>query len=129
MVKKKAEMQRKIIVVLGMHRSGTSVVTKSLELLGVGLGDNMHPAGFDNPKGFWEDRDCLEINEELLAHLGSAYDGIEFSWEHVERDSQIKKLASRAKTALEQNLKNFNGLWGFKDPRTCRLLGSTGGAS
>ena len=67
-MKKKVNQQR-LIVVLGMHRSGTSAITKSLELLGVGLGSELHPAGFDNPKGFWEDRDCLEINERLLKHL------------------------------------------------------------
>jgi hypothetical protein len=60
------ETKDKLIVVLGMHRSGTSTVTKSLELMGVGLGANLHPAGFDNPKGFWEDRERIEINDKLL---------------------------------------------------------------
>lgn len=58
--------KRRLIVVLGMHRSGTSAVTKSLELMGVGLGDNLSPAGFANPKGFWEDRVCIQINGRFL---------------------------------------------------------------
>jgi len=60
------QAKSRVIVVLGMHRSGTSAVTKSLELMGVGLGDKLHPAGFDNPKGFWEDRVCIQINGRFL---------------------------------------------------------------
>ncbi|MCW1935103.1 hypothetical protein OMD46_00125 [Pseudomonas sp. MDMC_285] len=45
--------QTKIIVVLGMHRSGTSVVTRTLEALGISLGENlMPPAENNNEKGF-----------------------------------------------------------------------------
>ena len=76
----KNDIKSRVIVVLGMHRSGTSAIARSLELLGVGLGDNLHPAGFDNPKGFWEDRACLEINEELLRYFGSAYDRMDLAW-------------------------------------------------
>ena len=113
---------QKVIVVLGMHRSGTSAITRSLELLGVGLGDNLHPAGFDNPKGFWEDLECLEINEELLCHLGSAYDRLDLAWERVKSDPFINTLNEKAKQLVIRKLSENNGLWGFKDPRTCRLL-------
>ena len=105
-----------------MHRSGTSAITRSLELLGVGLGDNLHPAGFDNPKGFWEDRECLEINEELLCHLGSAYDRLDLAWERLKNDPVINTLNEKAKQIVIRKLSENNGLWGFKDPRTCRLL-------
>jgi hypothetical protein len=55
---------KKIIVVLGMHRSGTSALTRGLSTLGVGLGDTLHPAGSDNPTGFWEDRDIIAFNNK-----------------------------------------------------------------
>jgi len=116
------ESTNRIIVVLGMHRSGTSAITYSLQLLGVGLGDDLHPAGFDNPKGFWEDRECLEINEKLLNHLGSAHDRLDFAWECARNDSFIGELLSKAKQLVIQRLTENDGLWGFKDPRTCRLL-------
>ena len=118
----KQEQKDRIIVVLGMHRSGTSAITYSLKLLGVGLGDNLHPAGFDNPKGFWEDRDCLEINEKLLSQFGSAIYRFDFAWECSWDDVSIKALKSEAKQLVSRKLTENKGLWGFKDPRTCRLL-------
>jgi len=112
----------RLIVVLGMHRSGTSAITKSLELLGVGLGADLHPPGFDNPRGFWEDRECVDINDKLLNHFGSAYDRLGFAWDEIPTDSQISELKLRAIQLVSRKLKENNGIWGFKDPRTCRLL-------
>lgn len=112
----------RIITVLGMHRSGTSTVTRGLMALGVGLGDHLHPASTDNPKGFWEDKDCLKINEELLALFGSAYDRLNLRADIPANDPKVLDLQVRAAEILRDNLQQGNGLWGFKDPRTCRLL-------
>lgn len=117
------EKNGRLIVVLGMHRSGTSTITKSLELLGVGLGTDVHPAGSDNPKGFWEDRNCLEINNSLLKHLGSAYDRLSMGWDEIALDPVVSELRSRAISLITQRLNENEGIWGFKDPRTCRLHG------
>jgi hypothetical protein len=111
-----------LIVVLGMHRSGTSVITKSLELLGVGLGSDLHPAGLDNPKGFWEDKECISINENLLHHLGSAYDRLDFAWREIVFDETVTKLKLKAVQLILLRLSENNNIWGFKDPRTCRLM-------
>ncbi len=115
-------VDKRLIVVLGMHRSGTSAITRSLELLGVGLGNNLHPASFDNPKGFWEDRECLEINENLLNFLGSAYDRLDLAWENIKDVPLVSSLKSNAVEIIQSKLEENCGLWGFKDPRTCRLL-------
>jgi glycosyltransferase involved in cell wall biosynthesis len=114
--------EREIIVVLGMHRSGTSAITRSLDLLGVELGDSLHPASADNPKGFWEDNECLQINEELLALLNSSYDRLAFTWNSFKDLPQIKLLRLKAAQLIESRLMTTPGIWGFKDPRTCRLL-------
>ena len=114
--------EKKLIVVLGMHRSGTSVITRGLQLLGVDLGENLHPAAPDNPKGFWEDRDCLEINEALLNYLGSAYDRLDFAWEQLGSSAELSRLKLKASRLIKKKLDESQGIWGFKDPRTCRLL-------
>lgn len=111
-----------VITVLGMHRSGTSALARALEVFGVPLGDNLHPAGFDNPKGFWEDREFLAINNELLDSLGSAYDCPGLLSRELAQESVIESLSLRATRYLKEKLNEFNGRWGFKDPRTARLL-------
>lgn len=115
-------MRQKIVVVLGMHRSGTSALTKSLELLGINQGSNLHPAAEDNPKGFWEDRECIAINEAVLQHCNSAYDHLLMATEDIPDDTIVNALQSRAAEYISARLAENNGIWGFKDPRTCRLL-------
>ena len=56
-----------------MHRSGTSVVARGLQVLGVCLGDNLMAAKLDNPKGFWEDLDINAFNIEMLNALGGEW--------------------------------------------------------
>lgn len=112
---------KKIIVVLGMHRSGTSALTRGLSTLGVGLGDTLHPAGSDNPTGFWEDRDVIAFNNKLLSALGSAYDRVGLTavdFDHPRLDGFYEE----AKGLLTQKIENLE-LWGMKDPRLARLLG------
>ncbi|PWV64470.1 rhamnan synthesis F family protein [Plasticicumulans acidivorans] len=116
------ENNNRVIVVLGMHRSGTSAIARSLKALGVSLGNELFSAGFDNPKGFWEDKNCLEINNKLLEHLGSDYDQLAANWPAIKNDTIIEELTNKAIRTITQNLEKSGGIWGFKDPRTCRLL-------
>ncbi|MHB0874384.1 MAG: hypothetical protein ACYC1J_13295, partial [Acidithiobacillus ferrooxidans] len=94
-------MQKQLLVVLGMHRSGTSAIARGLQALGASLGDALLPAGFDNPKGFWEDRDMLRINEALLAELQSAYDRVGLLTPD-DRPPVVAALENDARTALAQ---------------------------
>ena len=111
----------KLVVVLGMHRSGTSAITRGLEVLGVNLGDNLYPAAIDNPKGFWEDNDFLGINEELLAHLDYSFDRLGLIDWQMPSTAIVESLELKAEKLVSERCKK-NALWGFKDPRTARLL-------
>src|SRR5580704_9217804 len=62
------------LVVLGMHRSGTSALTGMLHHLGVALGEHLMPATQDNPRGYWEHSDIVAVHERLMAALGWAWD-------------------------------------------------------
>lgn len=112
------------ISVLGFHRSGTSLTARVLNLLGVDLGaqDDLLAAGeVDNPRGYWEPRWMNEINDELLATLGSSW------WKPFpatpgwERDPRLDALRERAAATLEQKLGDVQ-LRGWKDPRTTLTL-------
>lgn len=112
----------KLIVVLGMHRSGTSVVTRGLLTMGVSLGDHMlPPVKGDNDKGYWEDIDINALNVEMLHAIGS-------DWHHLKPvgSDDVEKLRDagylqRAVELLLGKLRN-KSIFGFKDPRTAKLF-------
>jgi len=64
---------KKCIAVIGMHRSGTSMVTKALETLGVELGQQLLMAANDNQKGFYEDKSIVDLNDRILEYAGMAW--------------------------------------------------------
>ena len=99
-----------------MHRSGTSVITRGLALLGVELGRNLLPAQTDNIKGFWEDKEIVEINNALLNSCGQ--DWQTFGALDVYQQYDIMQ---QAKDYIGEVIKDA-AIWGFKDPRTARLL-------
>ena len=49
------EPNKRCALVLGSHRSGTSVLSRALLAAGVFLGKSLYGPRFDNPKGFFED--------------------------------------------------------------------------
>ena len=106
------------IIVLGFHRSGTSLVTKSLECLGVSLGDRAKWSAPDNPSGFWEDLDILAINEEVLKRYGSAWDK-PLNTKTPVILSDLRPIANRI---IADRMTRFKPVFAFKDPRMCRLI-------
>jgi hypothetical protein len=108
------------VCVLGMHRSGTSALVRMLGLLGVEIGSDFCPAAPDNPTGFWELQSIVQTHDELFNALKTSFDDfwpLPPGWEmRPEVESFRKKLAEIAGAQLATR-----PLWGFKDPRTCRL--------
>jgi len=112
---------KRVVVVLGMHRSGTSVLARGLQVLGVELGQNLMPALPANPKGYWEDRDIYNLNERILAALSRNWRSPGLIDDSVWNSSALEPFVSEAKQLLDSRFGKFE-LWGFKDPRTCLLL-------
>lgn len=109
--------------VLGMHRSGTSLTARLLNLAGMYLGeeDALVPPGANNAKGFWEHRPLLELNDEILAHFDGRWDVPPFLGQCRLADAKLEPLREKARAILE---KSFDGAarWGWKDPRTSLTL-------
>lgn len=64
------DKNNQLIVVLGMHRSGTSAITRGLQVLGVELGDQLIPSAVvNNEKGYWGNFDPNAWKIELLQTL------------------------------------------------------------
>ncbi len=110
-----------VIAVLGMHRSGTSAVARGLLALGVVLGERLMKPSADNPRGYWEDEEIVSLNDRLLAELGMGWHSLRLidpsQWE-------TERVLSLKLEAVELVRARFGSypLWGFKDPRTARLL-------
>ena len=112
---------KKLIVVLGMHRSGTSAITRGLQVMGVDLGKQLPPAMSDNQKGFWEDADINSINIEMLATINSDWHHL-VPIEKIDVETLIKKgFLLRAAVLLREKINNAP-IFGFKDPRVAKLL-------
>src|SRR5262245_62094902 len=64
------------VLIMGMHRSGTSALAEALRSAGMygGEGEITHGARADNPRGFGELARIVHFNDRLLATLGSAWD-------------------------------------------------------
>jgi hypothetical protein len=115
------------VCVTGMHRSGTSIVARALNLLGVSLGDPDHlmPPGGDNPAGYWENRFIKELDDELLAHLGGGWDEppvLDPGWEHA---GDLDPFRARAADVLRNSFAAHDEddrLVAWKDPRLSLLL-------
>jgi hypothetical protein len=61
---------KRLILILGMGRSGTSLVSNAIGKLGFDLGQNLIPANASNKEGYFEDRDIVETHKILLRELG-----------------------------------------------------------
>lgn len=59
---------------LGIHRSGTSALMKTVSFVGVSLGKDLAAPRPDNPTGFWEHRGIVAQHDALLSRLGSYWD-------------------------------------------------------
>ena len=108
------------ILVVGMHRSGTSALARMLNLLGVELGTGLMAPARGNPGGFWEKQEVADLNDRLLLALGRSWSDprpLPAGWLESE-------AAVAAEADIERVLRGFapSPLFAVKDPRLALLL-------
>ncbi|MGB5296774.1 MAG: hypothetical protein WBP34_17670, partial [Thermoanaerobaculia bacterium] len=113
---------KKALLVVGMHRSGTSALAGALSILGVDVGQDLLPARIgENDLGFFELKEVHSFHERLLLSGGRTWDSpwpLTTSWlDRFATPSSKAELAS----LLNRNFE-ASELWGVKDPRLCQLL-------
>ena len=115
--------ERRAVVVLGMHRSGTSAIARVLSLLGLSLPRTPMGPSPGNELGHWGESERIRsVHNELLASAGSAWDDVlpfPHSWQHSPLADEYR---SRMVEVVEAE---YPGPAPFvlKDPRICRLVG------
>lgn len=110
------------LIVLGMHRSGTSALTGVMNSLGVELGRELYaPQQGVNERGFWEHSDIVDVHDELLAVLGSSWDDLLPLPDAWWSNPKLARIKSRLVQLVRRDFSSA-ALWGLKDPRMSLLL-------
>ncbi|WP_146348356.1 sulfotransferase family protein [Phaeobacter marinintestinus] len=110
-------MRRRLTVVLGVHRSGTSLLTNALVAMGADAGafDDIHDD--HNPDGYAEHPAIRNFNDRLLAHLGASWDNWGFRASTVDFDTPALSEWHDEATTLLQDAFPGSGPFVLKDPR------------
>jgi hypothetical protein len=128
-----------IYVILGMHKSGTTLIAQMLHESGINMGDFNHELGYDEDNKY-ERHSTQELNRSLLdGYLIPSVSGLVRRWRLPKYDragyrknndslALVRYTALKRKLAAERD-QRINELvhacdrthvdWGFKDPRTC----------
>jgi len=103
----------KILVILGMHRSGTSLVSNWLQECGLHLGDHLYAASKYNSKGYFEDVDFLQTHKKLLK-----FNGVHPSGHESPKEINLNTEQTKILYDLLVNKNKKYRQWGWKEPRT-----------
>ncbi|MGC9270777.1 sulfotransferase family protein [Acidiphilium sp.] len=113
---------REAILVLGMHRSGTSALTRVLALCGASLPARLMPAAPEsNETGFWESQVLVDLHDEVLSAMGSSWSDIRSLPQAWFSSAAAEGFRSRLAEVLAAEFADAR-LFVVKDPRLCRLL-------
>jgi hypothetical protein len=110
-------MQNKTLIVLGMHRSGTSLITQWLHHCGLEVGESLLGPGLGNDEGHFEDTEFYKMHLEILRDNNLHDSGI--------INQPVTHISSYHKEKVKGIIAVKNQLfaqWGWKDPRTCLFL-------
>lgn len=113
--------QRTAVIVLGMHRSGTSAVAGVLSLLGISAPRHLMAPTPDNPKGYWESTRLMVVHDRILRSAGSNW----HDWDKFNPDwidsPDAPSFAAELEDAIASEFGDSPAIL-VKDPRVCRLM-------
>lgn len=113
---------RDCLIILGMHRSGTSALAGAVHRLGVAVGSDIVAPQADNSRGYYEHRAVLELHEDLLAAHGSSWDDVvPRTWSENEENPWIADFRRDLSRLLADEFLD-TPIWAVKDPRLSHLL-------
>lgn len=109
------------IIVLGMHRCGTSATAGLLSTMGLSAGTHLFLGNEFNQKGYFEDSRIVKLHDELLIGLGSSWKDLRplpEGW----MNTPLTFAISEQLRILIRDTASQGRQWVIKDPRMCKLL-------
>ena len=110
------------LIILGMHRSGTSVLARLLNMMGAYFGPEGSSTGanHENPKGFWERRDVRNLSDYVLLNSNADWNKVGmFNPKSISSSILTKFRNQSSKIVLEMDA---HRPWLLKEPRLCLLF-------
>src|SRR5687767_2890589 len=108
------------LVVLGMHRSGTSLLTSILVRMGCYPGPEVGPADRWNAGGYWEHPGVLQLDMDLFKALGANW--YDVGQVHPNRlEAAVRRGLEDRAVEIVRELDDHRP-WVIKDPRLCVLF-------
>jgi hypothetical protein len=104
------------LIIAGFHRSGTSATAQLLHRAGLFLGYELLEPLPSNPYGHFEDREVVDLHQEILADN-------DLTW--LVGDPLLPVVSAERWQSMRQMIERRNAehaLWGFKDPRACLFI-------
>ena len=119
-----ASSTRRCILVTGMHRSGTSALTRVLNLAGAVLPrvELMPPAPDQNPTGFWEALEVCDIHQSFMAKHGHRWDDFRRLPDEAFAGPLAEEMVGQLAAFLNRAFLNKDRLFVIKDPRLCQVI-------
>ncbi len=110
-----------VVIVLGMHRSGTSAVAGALTKLGGAVPTHCMAENAGNPRGYFESVAFMHFHEDLLASAGSSWQDWRLFNPGWYKSPVVAGFKQRAKDLFEAEF-HGSALAVLKDPRICRFV-------
>ena len=107
----------KVVILTGMHRSGTSLAAQWMHRCGLHLGEELLGAHIGNNDGHFEDMDFLRLHEKILDELKLPTTGL-----IATPLPPLKQEQQQALGELIRQKMTVKASWGWKEPRTCLFL-------
>ncbi len=107
-----------ILIITGMHRSGTSLTASLLQSAGVNIGTNLMAASEGNIKGHFEDLAVVQFHENVL----KAHDLPPEGWVNLQQIKTIPEPWLAKAQAIISRKRETQGVTGWKDPRGTLFL-------
>jgi hypothetical protein len=116
-----SQSSRNALLVLGMSRSGTSMLTHVLHALGAALPQDLLGAAHGNPLGHFEPRALVTLNDHILNRLDRPWNDPRPIASRWFRSRQAYGWLRQIMAQITQSYGDAS-LLVLKDPRLCQLL-------